>query len=38
MRKGERFRWIFPGSQFKEACDLAEKKRKELFGKFAGNG
>ena len=37
MKKGERFRWEFPGNQFKEACEFAEEKRKELFGEFAGN-
>lgn len=38
MKKGERFKWIFPSNQFKEACDFAEKKRKELFGEYAGKG
>ena len=38
MRKGERFRWVFPVNQFDEACDFAEKKRKELFGEYAGKG
>lgn len=28
----ERFRWVFPGNQFKEACEFAEKKRLELYG------
>lgn len=37
MRKGERFKWIFPSTQFKEACDFADIKRKEIFGEFAGN-
>lgn len=36
MKKGERFRWIFPVDQFEEACDFAIKKREELFGEFAG--
>ena len=38
MKKGERFRWIFPVDQFQEACKFAKKKRKELFGEFAGKG
>lgn len=38
MKDGERFKWVFPLSQFEEACEFAEKKRKELFGKFAGKG
>lgn len=38
MKKGKRYRWIYSADQFKEACEFAEKKRKELFGKFAGNG
>lgn len=38
MRKGERFKWVFSGNQFKEACEFAEEKRKELFGEFAGKG
>lgn len=37
MRKGKRFRWVFPSDQFKEACEFAEIKRKEIFGDFAGN-
>jgi len=36
MKKGERFKWSFPANQFDEACKFAEKKRKELFGKYAG--
>lgn len=38
MRKGVRYKWEFPLSQFKEACELAEIKRKEIFGEFAGKG
>ena len=38
MRKGERFSWEFELNQFDEACIFAEEKRKELFGKYAGNG
>lgn len=38
MRKGERFKWIFKENQFEEACNFAEIKRKELFGKHAGYG
>jgi hypothetical protein len=38
MRKGKRFLWEFPLDQFDAACKLAEEKRKELFGEFAGNG
>ena len=38
MRKGERFSWEFELNQFDEACKFAEEKRKELFGKYAGNG
>lgn len=34
----ERYKWVFPANQFEEACKFAEKKRKELFGEFAGNG
>lgn len=37
-RKGERFKWVFPLSLFKEACDFADKKRIEIFGEFAGKG
>lgn len=38
MKNGVRYRWIFPGDQFKEACEFAEIKRKEIFGEYAGNG
>ena len=38
MKNGTRYKWDFPASQFKEACEFAEKKRKELFGEFAGKG
>jgi hypothetical protein len=38
MRKGERFRWVFPTDQFEEACEFAKNKRQELFGEFAGEG
>ena len=38
MRKGERFSWEFELNQFEDACKFAEEKRKELFGKYAGNG
>jgi hypothetical protein len=36
-RRGERFKYVFPLSQFQEACDFADMKRVELFGEFAGN-
>lgn len=36
-KEGERFKWVFPLDQFKEACEFAEIKRKELFGEFSGN-
>lgn len=38
MKKGRKFQWEFPISKFKEACEFAEKKRKEIFGEFAGKG
>ena len=38
MKKGERFRQSFPANQFKEACEFAKNKRRELFGTYAGNG
>jgi len=38
MRDGEKFIWEFSINQFEEACKFAEKKRKEIFGEFAGNG
>lgn len=38
MRKGERYKWIFPSNQFEEAVKFAEIKRQELFGDYAGNG
>lgn len=28
----QRYKWVFPIDQFKEACEFAEKKRIELFG------
>lgn len=34
MKKGEKFKWEFPINKFKEACEFAEKKRKELFGDY----
>lgn len=37
MRKGERFKWVFPLDKFKEACDFADIKRVEIFGEYAGN-
>lgn len=37
MKEGERYKWVFSSDEFKEACEFAEKKRKELFGEFAGN-
>lgn len=37
MKNGKRYRWVFSATQFEEACEFAEKKRKELFGKYAGN-
>ncbi len=36
MKNGISYVWEFPLDQFKEACKFAEKKRKELFGEFAG--
>ena len=38
MKNGERFKWEFGLDKFDEACIFAEEKRKELFGKYAGNG
>jgi hypothetical protein len=38
MKKGISYRWEFKLDQFEEACEFAERKRKELFGEFAGNG
>ena len=38
MKDGERYKWDFPANQFEEACKFAEKKRKEIFGEYAGNG
>jgi DNA-binding Xre family transcriptional regulator len=38
MKNYERYVWDFPPDQFEEACNFAEKKRKELFGEFAGEG
>lgn len=35
-KEGVRYKWIFPLNQFKEACQFAEIKRKEIFGEFAG--
>jgi hypothetical protein len=35
---GVRYKWVFPLSQFKEACNFADIKRKEIFGEFSGNG
>lgn len=32
MRKGERYRWVFPLNKFNEACKFAEIKRKEIYG------
>lgn len=37
MKKGMLYKWEFPLDQFEEACKFAEEKRKELFGKYAGN-
>lgn len=37
-KEGVRYKWIFPLSQFKEACEFAYIKRKEIFGEFSGNG
>lgn len=36
MKHGIRYKKIFLVDQFKEACDYAEKMRKELFGEFKG--
>jgi hypothetical protein len=38
MKDYKRYKWEFPSSQLKEACEFAEKKRKELFGEYAGEG
>ena len=38
MKNGERYSWEFGLNQFEEACKFAEEKRKEIFGKYAGNG
>ena len=38
MKNGERFIWEFSINEFDEACTFAEKKRKELFGEYAGKG
>lgn len=38
MKDGVRYKWIFPGNQFKEACEFAELKRQEIFGIYAGVG
>lgn len=38
MKDGVRYKWEFPKDKFEEACEFAEKKRKELFGDFAGLG
>lgn len=37
MKDGIRYAWEFPLNQFKEACNFADIKRKEIFGEFAGN-
>lgn len=34
MKKGERYKWVFQANQFEEACQFAEIKRNELFGKL----
>ena len=36
MKKGERYRWVFPSDQFEKTCEFAKKKREELFGEYAG--
>jgi len=36
MKNGVRHKWIFPNTQFNEACEFAIHKRKEIFGNFAG--
>lgn len=38
MKNYQRYCWEFELDQFEEACELAEEKRKELFGEFAGKG
>ena len=38
MKNYRRYVWEFELDQFEEACEFAEKKRKELFGEYAGNG
>lgn len=35
-KNGERYKWVFPLNQFKEACEFADIKRIEIFGEFAG--
>jgi hypothetical protein len=36
QKNGEKFKWIFPLDKFDEAVKFAEKKRKDIFGEFAG--
>lgn len=36
MKDGISYKWDFELNEFEEACKFAEKKRKELFGKYAG--
>lgn len=38
MKDGVRYKWEFEENEFERAKEFAEKKRKELFGKFAGKG
>jgi len=33
----KRYKWIFPSDQFKEACEFAKEKRREIFGKYSGD-
>jgi hypothetical protein len=37
-KHGVRYKWEFPLDKYREACDFADLKRKEIFGDFAGNG
>jgi hypothetical protein len=38
QKKDKRYKWVFPLDMFDEACKFAEKKRKEIFGDYAGLG
>jgi hypothetical protein len=34
MKDYKSYKWVFEADQFKEACEFAEKKRKELYGEI----